>query len=167
MNTTMLLIIIFASVLVVIIGLVVIGRLLNRRNVKKLDLNLNNLKNEKENLNSVNKIVFPENEIKQEEKVPEQEPLEEFEDILSNQDTFDTPNQYPNNQSTPKYYNLNDFPAFENTPKKKEIDDFDKFMNEHSFSRKVFNKPMIEKIKKLPRDVRILLLSSVFDRIDD
>jgi len=56
---------------------------------------------------------------------------------------------------------------FEYKPNQPVEDDFEKFMNEHSFSRKVFNKPLLERIKKLPPDIRMLILGNVLDRIDD
>ena len=155
MNTTMILLIIGGSILVFIIGIIVLTRLSSRKKAKKLDLNLKKLNSEKESLKDDEKISFQPYEeempVKEEIENPEEKSEENLNDLSfleGNEEDSYLPKNFYNKET-------------------QQIDDFDKFMEEHSYSRKIFNKPLLEKIKKLPPEVRMLLLSNVFDRIDD
>lgn len=166
MNKTTLLILIGVGVFVLLIGFIIIIRINNRKRFKKLQENLKKFRQENENLSQEDKISLPKEEdfdMSSSSDIDfsnkdfgldeEQGKLEDFQSV-----------------DTSPFSDLNEFSEvqFDMKPTlSKSDDDFEKFMNEHSYSRKVFNKPLLEKIKKLPPDVRMLLLSNVFDRYDD
>ena len=167
MSTATLLIIIGGCVLGLILVLIIAGRISSGRRSKKLQDNIKKLNSEKEKIENEVKVTLP----------------SESEEILENYQTVGQPivedyipeveGESLDVQPEPAFdpFDLNSFQM--NEPQTQPIqtmtkdDDFEKFMNEHSYSRKVFNTSLVEKIKKLPKDVRILLLSNVFDRFDD
>ena len=166
MNKTTLLILIGVGVFVLLIGFIIIIRINNRKRFKKLQENLKKFRQENENLSQEDKISLPKEE---------DFDMSSSSDIdFSNKDfgLDEEQGKFEDFQSvdTSPFSDLNEFSEvqFDMKPTlSKSDDDFEKFMNEHSYSRKVFNKPLLEKIKKLPPDVRMLLLSNVFDRYDD
>ena len=48
----------------------------------------------------------------------------------------------------------------------KRDNEFESFMNEHAFSRKVLDKNLVDKIKRLPPELKAIILNSVFDKFD-
>lgn len=164
MDKTTLIILICAGVFVVLVGFIILIRINNRKRFKKLQDNLKKLNQEKEDLKTDDSISLPsESEISLsstaspiiEDYQPEIEPQPIMPDLNDNEEIY-----------------LNEFEmqdinqSLDNLSKQKD-DDFEQFMNEHSYSRKIIDKPIINKIKNLPPDVRMLLLSNIFDKIDD
>lgn len=174
MNTTTLIILICAGILVLFIGFVVIVRLNNGKRSKKLQDSLKKVNQEKQDLEQNDKIHLPKENTTftsadlENNGVFKSEKSASVEDYVTDMPAQEEINFENSQEFKPEIntvYNPmgNTFPEY----KSKNEDDFEAFMNEHSYSRKVFNKPLIEKIKKLPPDVRMLLLSNVFDRFDD
>lgn len=179
MNKTTLLIIICVGVFVALVGFIVVVRIFNRKRFKRLQENLKKLNQEKEDMEHDDKLSLPKEEnmgtsyepIIQdtqvegdkkpiiEDYVPDNEP--QFQNMYPKMSEVDFDNEFEDTDNN--YSNTYERPKSIKEPE----DDFDKFMNEHSYSRKVFNRPLVEKIKKLPPDVRMLLLSNVFDKYDD
>lgn len=171
MNKTTLLILIGVGVFVLLIGFIIIIRINNRKRFKKLQENLKKFRQENENLSQEDKISLPKEEdfdMSSSSDIDfsnkdfgldeEQGKFEDFQSVDTS--PFSDLNEFSNNELSEVQFDIK--PTLS-----KSDDDFEKFMNEHSYSRKVFNKPLLEKIKKLPPDVRMLLLSNVFDRYDD
>ena len=55
-------------------------------------------------------------------------------------------------------------------PRKKKpekTDDFEDFMNEHAYSRRIFNKDLLSKLRDLPPEIKAVILSNVFNKYDD
>ena len=46
-------------------------------------------------------------------------------------------------------------------------DDFEDFMNEHAYSRRIFNKDLLSKLRDLPPEIKAVILSNVFNKYDD
>ena len=165
MDTTTLLIIIGASVLFVIILLITFSIISGKRKSKKLDENLKKIRNENESFDNDNRITLPDDDYLQEKKESVSEEkgavVEDYvPETLNDREIKEEIKEQP--------FNNNDLNFDMNNLNTKENDlDFDKFMNEHSYSRKIFNKPILDKIKSLPPDVRMLLLSNILDKHDN
>lgn len=182
MNKTTLLILIGVGVFLLLVSFIVIAKLIGKKRAKKLQENIKKLNQEKESLNQEVQVVLA----KDEPEVPqiqESENNEQKDNAPLIEDYIPDPVQ---EEVSPVSEEDNIFMGEEDDiqkkldalinemPKQKQEsntikldDDFESFMNEHSYSRKVFNKPLLEKIKKMPPDVRMLLLSNLFDRFDD
>lgn len=195
MSTTTLLIIIGAGVLAILIAVFVVVRLRSRKKAKSLQENLNKYKKENEgSIENDARISLPSENARIENKPANEIPTRDegnnidvqvnktinksgaiVEDYVPDVEQ-PLPSMYPKMTETydDMSFEENSYAEtykssenmYQSNPFQQE-DDFDKFMNEHSYSRKVFNKTLLDKFKKLPPDVRMLLLSNVFDRIDD
>ena len=45
--------------------------------------------------------------------------------------------------------------------------EFEDFLDEHAFSRKVFDKNLLNKIKKLPPEIKSVIMGNIFDKFND
>ena len=45
--------------------------------------------------------------------------------------------------------------------------DFETFLNEHAYSRKIFDKTLLEKIREMPPEMKAIVLGNLFDRFND
>lgn len=173
MNTTTLIILICAGVLFLIVGFIVIIRLNNGKRSKKLQASLKKLNQEKESLEKDNKVFLPkEDELYTSANIENTVGLENdksptIEDYVQDEQAQEEIPSEISEDFKEEFNTVYNPMGNKSQEFKLKEDDFEAFMNEHSYSRKVFNKPLIEKIKKLPPDVRMLLLSNVFDRFDD
>lgn len=48
-----------------------------------------------------------------------------------------------------------------------EHDDFEDFLNQHSYTRRILDKDLLGQIQSLPKDVKALVLSGIFNRPQD
>jgi len=184
MSTTTLLILIGAGVVVLLIAIIIFSKISSANKAKKIQDSIKKLKEEKQDFEQVDsKISLPEEPSTFEEKSVEEVfiPSAVVKNVVNDEDIANKGGlveDYIQDQSvecpkTEGLFDKNDFDIpdsdndFEYKPNQPVEDDFEKFMNEHSFSRKVFNKPLLERIKKLPPDIRMLILGNVLDRIDD
>lgn len=174
---------------VVLVGFIVIVRIINRKRFKKLQENLKKIKLEKEDLERDKRISLP----SQPSEPAIQEPaisqtVESLDDVkstngkqpiveeyvpyneqtqtnpFSKMDTFDE-NQFKKDLKDDFFQELSRQQKRDFAPQKE--DDFEKFMNDYSYSRNVVNESLLDKIKKMPPEIRMLLLSNIFDRYDD
>lgn len=45
--------------------------------------------------------------------------------------------------------------------------DFETFLDEHGYSRKIFDKTLLEKIREMPPEMKAIILGNIFDRFND
>lgn len=55
----------------------------------------------------------------------------------------------------------------EQEKRKSRDEDFENFLDEHAFSRKVFDKNLLNKIKKLPPEIKSVIMGNIFDKFND
>lgn len=166
MNTATLLIIIGVGILVVLIAIIAIAKISNSKKSKNLDEKIKNLHKEKEDIENDNRITLP-NDFEEVAVAPQAN-----EELLNQAIVEDYENQVSLEENQYKDNSMNvDFDFKSNKISNRDFatgdDDFDKFMNEHSYSRRIFNKPLLDKIRSLPPDVRMMFLSNILDRHDD
>lgn len=180
MDTITLIIIIAAVVLVLLVVAIIFIRRSNRKRFKRLQENLNKYKTENENFGKDNKVIIAKDEnavnttidtnIENYGNKPKGEPI--IEDYV-----FEEP--------TPKYENKTikmTKPDRKNFYSQKKFstdskldsasanivnDDFEEFMNEHSYTRKILDNDIMDKLKNLPPEVKAIILSNVFNKYDD
>ena len=163
MDTTTLLIIIGGGVLLVIIALIVFSIISGKRKAKKLDENLKKIKQETETFDNDKRIILVEDYVDEKKEESSQEMQEKMFAEGAIEEEY-VPEFVKEDNTKESFLNKNFGMANHN----KESDyDFEKFMNEHSYSRKVFNKPLLDKIKSLPPDVRMILLGNILDKHND
>lgn len=154
--------------------LVLLSRKKNKKKKLKLDENIKKLKSEQEQFDVKQKA---EEDKRKEEKAFENITLtddveEEFKDL------FDQPNSLPEiNEENFDFevepnQNREEIEEFlkelEKQPKQKHSkDDFEEFLNEHSFSRRVFDNDLLAQIRNLPPKIKAIILGNVFNKFDD
>ena len=170
-------------VLVGIIALViVISVKKGKKNKNKLDDVLSKLKQEKEEIATQEKI--------EEEKKKEEDAFSNItlsDDIEESNDDFDN---FFNNPSFPdpdidefafkkepkveSFNEMDDLFGEFDKPRRKKVkkklsrdEDFEKFMDEHSFSRRVFDKTLLTEIRGMSPKLKAIMLSKAFDKFDD
>ena len=45
--------------------------------------------------------------------------------------------------------------------------EFERFLDEHGYSRKIFDKTLLEKIREMPPELKAIVLGNIFDRFND
>lgn len=55
----------------------------------------------------------------------------------------------------------------EEDERRKRDEEFEQFLDDHAFSRKVFDKTLLEQIQDLPPDVKAIIFGNIFDKYDD
>ena len=45
--------------------------------------------------------------------------------------------------------------------------EFEQFLDEHGYSRKIFDKPLLEKIREMPPEIKAIVLGNIFDKFND
>ena len=191
MNTIALICIICGGILLLFIVAIIFIRRSNKKRFQRLQENLNKYKEENKNFEQDNKITLskepevPQNEnIIQETREPagiklentQQENTEKSQQpIIEEYDGWhDEPKEYkrkPQSISNEDFFKdeLRKFIETNEKSKKKpdKTDDFEDFMNEHAYSRRIFNKDLLSKIRDLPPEIKAVILSNVFNKYDD
>lgn len=191
MNTIALLCIICGGILLLFIVAIIFIRRSNKKRFQRLQENLNKYKEENKNFEQDNKITLskepeaPQNEnIIQEINEPadiklentQQENTEKSQQpIIEEYDGWhDEPKEYkrkPQSISNEDFFKdeLRKFIETNEKSKKKpdKTDDFEDFMNEHAYSRRIFNKDLLSKLRDLPPEIKAVILSNVFNKYDD
>lgn len=191
MNTIALLCIICGGILLLFIVAIIFIRRSNKKRFQRLQENLNKYKEENKNFEQDNKITLskepeaPQNEnIIQETREPadiklentQQENTEKSQQpIIEEYDGWhDEPKEYkrkPQSISNEDFFKdeLRKFIETNEKSKKKpdKTDDFEDFMNEHAYSRRIFNKDLLSKLRDLPPEIKAVILSNVFNKYDD
>lgn len=182
MNTTTLIIIISAAVLLLLIVAIIFIRRSNRKRFKRLQENLNKYKEENENFGSNDKVTIADDDnavnSSIEEHIEENTDSKPKSEPIIEDYTYDEPTQ-------PKYENKSikiTRPDRRNFYSQKKFttdtkidsnsanivnDDFEEFMNEHSYTRRILDNDIMDKLKKLPPEVKAIILSNVFNKYDD
>lgn len=169
--------------LMVIFG--IIAHAHGKKKEKKLDESIELLKKEREGLeNEGNLTLLVEKDIPeqasvenldlQEEMQPQKIEEEKQEQILEEEDLQDDDFDISSNKEFETLFSRKgkdafDFPKMKKPlPKKNaEEDDFERFLDKHSYTRRIIDKNLLNKIKKLPPDVKAVLLSNIFTRPQD
>ena len=191
MNTIALICIICGGILLLFIVAIIFIRRSNKKRFQRLQENLNKYKEENKNFEQDNKITLskepeaPQNEsVTQETREPadiklentQQENTEKSQQpIIEEYDGWhDEPKEYkrkPQSISNEDFfkYELRKFIETNEKSKKKpeKTDDFEDFMNEHAYSRRIFNKDLLSKLRDLPPEIKAVILSNVFNKYDD
>lgn len=191
MNTIALICIICGGILLLFIVAIIFIRRSNKKRFQRLQENLNKYKEENKNFEQDNKITLskepeaPQNEnIIQETREPadiklentQQENTEKSQQpIIEEYDGWhDEPKEYkrkPQSISNEDFFKdeLRKFIETNEKSKKKpdKTDDFEDFMNEHAYSRRIFNKDLLSKLRDLPPEIKAVILSNVFNKYDD
>lgn len=191
MNTIALICIICGGILLLFIVAIIFIRRSNKKRFQRLQENLNKYKEENKNFEQDNKITLskepeaPQNEnIIQEINEPadiklentQQENTEKSQQpIIEEYDGWhDEPKEYkrkPQSISNEDFFKdeLRKFIETNEKSKKKpeKTDDFEDFMNEHAYSRRIFNKDLLSKLRDLPPEIKAVILSNVFNKYDD
>ena len=191
MNTIALICIICGGILLLFIVAIIFIRRSNKKRFQRLQENLNKYKEENKNFEKDNKITLskepeaPQNEsVTQETREPadiklentQQENTEKSQQpIIEEYDGWhDEPKEYkrkPQSISNEDFFKdeLRKFIETNEKSKKKpdKTDDFEDFMNEHAYSRRIFNKDLLSKIRDLPPEIKAVILSNVFNKYDD
>ncbi len=191
MNTIALICIICGGILLLFIVAIIFIHRSNKKRFQRLQENLNKYKEENKNFEQDNKITLskepeaPQNEnIIQETREPadiklentQQENTEKSQQpIIEEYDGWhDEPKEYkrkPQSISNEDFFKdeLRKFIETNEKSKKKpeKTDDFEDFMNEHAYSRRIFNKDLLSKLRDLPPEIKAVILSNVFNKYDD
>ena len=179
--------------LILLIIVFVCAGLSNKKKTGILDEKLKKFQQENQEFENINRVIISEDkkagaEVKQEfegnappenaDEVVPQPQVEEFkpeEDEIWKQEESMPIEKFKNFDERAEF-KYQTQPSKQNFFKPKEIkldakqnreNDFEKFMNEHSYSRKILDKKMIDKIKRLPPELKAMILTSVFDKFDD
>ena len=172
MGTKTILILIAVGVVAIIVIALVFFMLSNQKKKKLLMDNLDKIKKEKQlqNTGSVTYTNTAQGEISSKEKISEQieHPMPEMQENVQDQmqendvynrreERYDMPYpRMPDRQFTNSGENQID--------RDKEFDDF---LNEHAYSRKIFDKTLLDKIREMPPEMKAMLLGSIFDKFGD
>ena len=191
MNTIALICIICGGILLLFIVAIIFIRRSNKKRFQRLQENLNKYKEENKNFEQDNKITLskepeaPQNEnIIQEINEPagiklentQQENTEKSQQpIIEEYDGWhDEPKEYkrkPQSISNEDFFKdeLRKFIETNEKSKKKpdKTDDLEDLMHEHAYSRRIFNKDLLSKIRDLPPEIKAVILSNVFNKYDD
>lgn len=156
--------IVCGGLLLLFILFIVFIRISNRKRFNRLQENLKKLEREKDDFENDKRIslvdpakIVPENsEAVIEDYQPE--PSEDLHLEELQEEKFELPKE--------------EFPMFDmeeetRLARKKHDAEFESFMEEHAFSRKILDKNLIDKLKKLPPEIQAVILNNVLDKFDD
>ena len=179
MSTLHIILIICAGLVFAVVSFITFISLTNRRKSKKLQENLNKYKQETKKEEEQTQAVTIAHDEKGESMSEEDlfsddefgsknggfftsNKKEDEEDEFNFEEEFkdDREEELPRMPRKPSYR--------EEMQKRKQNDaEFEKFLDEHAFSRKVFDKPLLEKIKKLPPEIKSIIMGNIFDKFND
>ncbi len=181
MDTKTIIIIVVAALLFILIVAVIFIRNSNHKRFKRLQENLNKYKLENENLDNDNKITLSkdyavnstiEDHIQQptEEHTNHSEPIIEDYVVDEPAKTFQDDMRQQTKNVRRNFYTQKKFSSetkLDSASANMVNDDFEEFMNEHSFTRKILDGDVMQKLKNLPPEVKALILSNVFNKHED
>lgn len=180
MSKTVIIIIASVSAVVFLALLITFIRISNKRRFKKLQDNLNKFKQEKASLEQGDKVTIAPDEAVvdsgydniinvNETKVDKKGPIIENYVVDEPKPTYYQPNTQPmpRPQRRPIYQPKKLDPEPTKVARASREDDFEDFMNEHSYSRKILDKNLMNKLKNLPPDVKAIILGNVFNKFED
>ncbi len=179
------LIIIGAAVIALIILFILFLTISNKRKSKKLQENLNKYKNEnKESDDSISLMTedvgknlsedelfndFSSDQTKEEDEIEDFDDLDfKLEDFLPSEDKLG--HKRDHNRNLNNYYDKSTVnSSYDKVAKERKArdDDFEQFLDEHSFTRKAFDKSLLSQIKNLPPEIKAVIMSNVFDKFND
>lgn len=170
MNTLHILLIVGGGILLLLILFIVCVRLSNKKRFNRLQANLKKIEAEKESFDSDQHINFDDIFKEIDEKALENALVEDY--IPENQEKSQDLNQ---EEKIDKIKTVGDELQKDNFDLEKEKQkhrrnrdkEFDDFLNQHAYSRKILDKNMLDKLKKLPPEIKTTLLNSMFDKFDN
>ena len=162
--------IVATSIVVFLALLIIVMRIRGKKNEKKLNSNLEKYKNENASIPKDDisvTIINDEKKAEEEQKVEEEKvgvkPI--IEDYISANSS--------KNYRKRSIFDDEDF-SFDVRRRRanrerirEEKDDFDEFLNQHSYTRRILDKDMLNKLKSLPPEIKAIILSNVFSRHED
>lgn len=177
MSNTVIYIIVAVSVVVVLATVFIFLRISNHKKAKKLQENLKKLKQEDKNQEleekNITLVAEQRGENVSEDEIfgdvgqtsgggfftsgKKEENLDEI--------NFDEEYYQPKEEDVPRMPNRPSYREEDRSRQERERD-FEKFMDEHAFSRKVFDKTLLDKIKKLPPEIKSIIMGNVFDKFN-
>ena len=154
-----------------IVGLIAVGMLFitisNKRKSKKLQEHLKKIKQEdktkelEEQNISLSKTPQGEN-VSEEELFGSSGQQGFFASSKINPDAQDDYQRQPRQNKREE----EELPRMPSRPTYRE-QEFEDFLDEHAFSRKVFDKNLLNKIKKLPPEIKSVIMGNIFDKFND
>ena len=176
MSRSLVILIIAAVVLIGIIAAVIsFVTISNKAKSKKLQENIEKYKKENANNGLGENLDLSKNVLG--ENVTEEEIFSNKQQQVSNDDFFNEDKDLKQSRE-PQMQTLNDdedyprMPDFnsknnEEQAKRNRDQEFEDFLDEHAFSRKVFDKNMLEQIQDLSPEQKLMLMENIFGRLDD
>ncbi|MBO5022317.1 MAG: hypothetical protein J6C53_02430 [Clostridia bacterium] len=171
-------ILIVCSGLLLLFILFIIGiRRANKKRYYRLRDNLKKVQQEKEELAREGDASFHTGNVKV-ELSPDVDKMNNhsYEDVdlaeLDIEDVSQTPQQNTTDEIKEDQAEFDTTPLLDKTEREREKDyrrdkEFEKFLDEHSFSRKVLDKKMLNKLKQLQPEMQKVLLDNIFTKFDD
>ena len=164
--------VILAGIIAAVISFVTIS---NKAKSKKLQENIEKYKKENSNNGLGENLDLSKNVLG--ENVTEEEIFSNNQQPVSNNEFFAEENNLEPPQDTQMQMSNADedyprMPEFnikddEQQAAKNRDQEFEDFLDEHAFSRKVFDKNMLEQIQELTPEQKLMLMENIFHRIDD
>lgn len=174
MNTTTIIIIVCCALLFLFISFIVFIRISNHKKTKKLQENLKKYKNEtdKEEKESASITIAANKEgqnISEDEIFGGTEPKDESFFTISKNESKDDNSIENDIQSFDDLPPMPKKPSYREEEKRRRDRDkeFEEFLDDHAFSRKVFDKSLLEKLQELPPEIKSIIMGNVFDKFDD
>ena len=153
-------------------GLISFVSISNKNKSKKLQENLEKYKKENANGGLPENIDLSKNV--QGESVSEDEifsnPSDNSTDeLLSEEEPEEEENQSLEDMLDDEYPRMpqRDMRDEEELSRKNRDQDFEDFLNEHAFSRKVFDKDLLEQLQEMPPEIRLMFMENIFNKHDD
>jgi len=166
--------IICGGILFLLIAFIVMVRISNKRKFNRLQKNLKKLKQEKEDYDNDKRISIEESpavkeEIKEKKTNSESPLIEDYqEEEISDTVEEIVEEKLPEAEEDITFYDESIVnKERENQIRNQRNKEFEEFMNEHSYSRKVLDKKLVNKIKELPPEIKAIILNNVFEKFDD
>ena len=189
-NSLRILIIIGACLLVGIVIAIVLVKISNKKKAKKLQETLEQYKTS--NQVEQNSDLSLSNDVKSENVTEEeifgtpQEPPPQPSEISRPSSFFttsdgrpvnpliDEPSYDPMPQEPPSTHEEKNYPRMpsqktrevEDAERASRDEDFEQFLDEHAFSRKVFDKTLLEDLQNMSPEMKSIILGSIFDKFD-
>ncbi len=178
MDSTLLIVIICASVVVAIGLLILLVHRANKKSAEKLQQNINKYKKLSQQVEINSKVTLPTEEKietakeetpNKEEILSEVNPAEEantnpFIEEYVDEDVY---TNFQRDYIKNKILSANKNRAVQQEKTYSSQDDFEEFLNEHSYSRKIINQDIIANLKDLSPEIKAVIISNLFSRPDD
>ena len=160
-----------AIVLVAVLAFVIVKKK-RKKTTKKLDDKISKLKKEQDAL-SQKEIEF-DNDQKEKDAFSHIKLTDDIEEELGMKEESFVPNvdneleieqnKYGHFQKVPPRFGPP--PPFRKTKRNTRDDDFEQFLNEHSYSRRIFDKTILDSIKDLSPKLKAIIIGNLFDKYD-